>query len=113
MFFPNDTGLAELDRLGIDYGEMLGYCQSPSSGWLALEPQGSRNGADLWQLDLQLSKGFHVGKVRVVGIVSVFNVTSEEQPTSFNQDPFNRLGWGAPTGWQQPRLWEVGLRLEF
>ena len=113
MFFPNDTGLAELDRLGIDYDEMLGYCQSPSSGWLALEPQGSRSGADLWQLDLQLSKGFDIGKVRVVGIVSVINVTSEEQPTSFTQDPFNRLGWGAPTAWQQPRLWEVGLRLEF
>ena len=42
MFFPSDSGLAELERLGIDYDEMLGYCQSPSSGRLFLEPRGSR-----------------------------------------------------------------------
>ena len=113
MFFPSDAGLAELDRLGIDYGQMLGYCQNPTSGWLLLEPRGSRRGADLWQLDLQIAKGFQIGDVRLVGIVSAFNVASGEKPTSFNEDPFVRLGWGAPTAWQEPRRWEVGFRVEF
>jgi hypothetical protein len=113
MFFPSDSGLAELERLSIDYDEMLGYCQSPGSGWLALESQGSRRGADLWQFDLQLTKGFRIRDVRLVGIVSVFNVFSEETPMWFTQDPFNRLGWGAPTGWQEPRRYELGFRVEF
>jgi hypothetical protein len=113
MYFPSDSGLSELDRLGIDYDEMLGYCQSPASGWLYLEPQGSRRGVDLWQLDLQLTKGFRIRDVRLVGIVSVFNVFSEETPMWFTEEPFNRLGWGAPTGWQDPRRYEVGFRVEF
>jgi len=113
MAFPSDSGLAELQRLGIDYDEMLQYCQSESSGTLFLEPRGSRRGADLWQFDLQLAKGFRVGSVRLVGIVSVFNVSSEEAPISFIENPFNSLGWGTATRWQDPRRWEVGFRVEF
>ena len=113
MFTSSNSGLAELERLGIDYNEMLGYCQSPSSGQIFLEPRGSRRGEDIWQLDLALSKGFRVGRVRLVGIVSVFNVVSLEAPTEFIQNPFNRLGWGTPTSWQDPRRWELGFRVEF
>jgi hypothetical protein len=113
MLFPSESGLAEMERLGIDYDEMLGYCQSPESGQLFLEPQGSRRGHDLWQLDLQLSKGFRIGNVRLVGIASVFNAFSEEAPTVFVQDPFDRLGWGTAEEWQDPRRWEVGFRIEF
>jgi len=113
MFFPSQSGLAELQRLGIDYDEMLGYCQTDASGWLLLEPRGSRRGSDLWRLDLQLSKGFRIGNVRLVGIVSVFNVFSEEAPTGFIQDPFNHRGWGTANSWQDPRRWEVGFRVEF
>jgi hypothetical protein len=113
MYFPNPSGLAELERLGIDYEEMLQYCQSESSGWIFLEPRGSRRGDDLWQLDLQISKGFRIGNVRLVGIVSVFNTFSEETPISFMDDPFSEPGWGSPVEWQQPRRWEVGFRVEF
>jgi hypothetical protein len=113
MSTPSPEGLAELERLGIDYLEMLQYCQSPASGTLFLEPRGSRRGSDMWQLDLQLSKGFRVGAARLVGIVSVFNVLSEETPTSFIQDPFSRDGWGTATAWQNPRRWEIGFRVEF
>jgi hypothetical protein len=112
MYFPSESGLAELERLGIDYDEMLQYCQSPSSGTLLLEPQVRQN-PGVWQLDLQLSKGFRIGNVRLVGIVSVFNVFSEEAPTSFIDDPFQSDGWGTPDWWQEPRRWEVGLRIEF
>ncbi len=113
MFFPSDAGLAELERLGIDYDEMLPYCQSESSGTILLVPQGNRRGADLWQLDLQVSKGFRIGSVRLVAIVSAFNVFSEEARSSFVQDPFDRRGWGTPESWQEPRRWEVGVRVEF
>jgi hypothetical protein len=78
-----------------------------------LERQGSRRGTDLWQIDLQLGKGFRVGDVRLEGIVSVVNVFSEETPITFTQDPFDHRGWGAATEWQQPRRWELGFRVEF
>jgi len=113
MAFPSEGGLAELARLGIDYGEMVQYCQSPSSGTLFLEPRGQRRGSDLWQVDLQLSKGFRVGRLRLVAIASAFNLSSEEAPISFVENPFDSRGWGTPTGWQDPRRWEVGFRVEF
>ena len=113
MAFPSESGLSELARLGIDYHEMLQYCQSPSSGTLFLEPRGQRRGAELWQINLQLSKGFRIGRVRLVAIASAFNVSSEEAPVRFIEDPFDSRGWGTATRWQDPRRWEVGFRVEF
>ena len=113
MVFPSESGLAELARLGIDYDEMLQYCQSPSSGSLVLEPRGQparrRSVADR----SSAHKGFRVGKVRLVAIASVFNVTSEEAPIRSVEDPFDSRGWGTATRWQEPRRWEVGFRVEF
>jgi hypothetical protein len=113
MAFPSEGGLAELERLGIEYDQMVQYCQSPSSGTLFLEERGQRRGADLWQIDLQLTKGFRVGPTRLVLIASAFNVTSEEAPTAFIENAFSTLGWGTAFEWQDPRRWELGFRLEF
>jgi len=113
MAFPSEAGLAELEGLGIDYDQMVQYCQSPSSGTFFLEERGQRRGADLWQIDLQLTKGFRVGPTRLVLIASAFNVTSEEAPIWFVENPFDSRGWGAATQWQDPRRWELGFRIEF
>jgi hypothetical protein len=97
------------DNLEIPYGRHL------------LEPLGNREANSNHQLDLQLSKGFRAGPIRIVLIGSVLNVLSSEQPTDvcehisgcgFDEDgnPFNM---GDPTGWQTPRLFEVGFRIEF
>ena len=113
---PGDRGFRlelTVRAVGIDYDQMLQYCQNSSSGTIFLEPRGSRRGGDLWQLDLQLSKGFWIGRVRLIAIASIFNVFSEEAAVSFRQNPFNRLGWGTPDEWQDPRRWEVGFRVEF
>jgi hypothetical protein len=112
LLFPNDSGLVELERLGIDYDEMVQYCQSPYSGELLLDTQtGPRT--NVWQLDLQLSKVFHVGSVRLTPIVSVFNVSSEEAVTDYTTDPFGPFGYGTAESWQDPRRWEIGFRVEF
>jgi hypothetical protein len=113
MAFPSESGLAELERLGIDYDEMVQYCQSPSSGSLFLEPRGDRRGEDLWQIDLQLTKGFTVGRTRLVLLATAFNVTSEEAAIAFTNNPFDNLGWGTAVAWQDPRRWELGFRVEF
>ena len=112
MLFPTDPGLAELARLGIDYDEMAQYCQSTFSGEILLDTQASPR-INVWQLDLQLSKVFRVGSVRLVPIVSIFNVTSEEAVTGYTTDPFGSFGYGTPISWQDPRRWEVGFRVEF
>jgi hypothetical protein len=90
-------------------------------GWHFLEPRGSRGANDQYQLDLQLTKGFTVGAVRLALIGSAFNVFSAEQPTAVCEhvsgcgvgeggDP---IVMGDPTDWQTPRRYELGFRVEF
>ena len=80
-----------------------------------LEPRGSRDAYNQHQLDLQVSKGFAIGPVRTVFIGSVYNVFSNEQPTSVCTHITGCGGFdmGEPTNWQTPRRYEVGFRLEF
>jgi hypothetical protein len=110
---PTSGGREELERLGIHYEETKAYCQSPSSGLYVLEPIGSRRAEDLWQLDLELSKAFTFGRTNLRALVTVLNVFSEEAEDAWTWDPFDSRGWGVPTGWQQPRRYEVGFRVEF
>jgi len=113
LVYPNPGGLEELERLGIDYDQAVAYCQSPSSGTYYLEPPGDRRAGDLWQLDLEFSKGFTIGRTNLRALVTLINVTSEEAPIRWTENPFRSQGWGAPTRYQQPRRYEVGFRIEF
>lgn len=81
-----------------------------------VEPRGSREGEDIWQLDLELSKYLTFGDVRARLIGTVFNVTSEEAPNAFCANfsgTCSGIAFGEATSWQQPRRYEVGFRLEF
>jgi hypothetical protein len=80
-----------------------------------LEPRGNRNANGNYQLDLQLSKGFTIGQVRLVAIGSVYNVFSDERPTSVcaRVSGCGDINMGEPTNWQTPRRYEVGFRVEF
>ncbi len=100
-----------LDRNDID--EMPG-------GFYFTEPRGSREGpSDSW-LDLQITKGFRIGPTDLELIVSVINVLSREEATrvcnkitgcgDVNGVPTEL---GDPIGWENPRAWEVGMRLTF
>ena len=84
-------------------------------GTYFVEPRGNREAKGEHQLDLQLSKGFNAGPVRLVLIGSVFNVVSSEQPT-WVCDRISGCGgieMGEPVEWQIPRRYEVGFRVEF
>jgi hypothetical protein len=86
-------------------------------GTYYVEPRGNRDGASIYQLDLQVSKGFTVGQsLRLVLIGSAFNVFSSENVTgiciAINGCGGDTLTGGA-TGWQTPRRYEVGFRVEF
>jgi outer membrane receptor protein involved in Fe transport len=80
-----------------------------------VEPRGNREGYDERQLDLQLSKGFNLGRVRFVLIGSVFNVFSSEQAVAVCQRISGCGGFemGEPLEWQIPRRYEIGFRVEF
>ncbi|HSN57176.1 MAG TPA: carboxypeptidase regulatory-like domain-containing protein [Candidatus Sulfomarinibacteraceae bacterium] len=85
-------------------------------GFYYTEPRGNRKGADNTWLDLQLAKGFHVGPTHFELIVSVLNVLSREQVTgvcTFVTGCGQEFELGEPTSWDDPRRWEVGLRLTF
>ena len=84
-------------------------------GVMYLEPRGSREGADFYQLDLQVSKGFTISKVRLVLIGTVFNTFSNENATSVCRGigGCGSYEMGDFTDWQTPRRYEVGFRFEF
>jgi hypothetical protein len=84
-------------------------------GSYLLEPYGSRDAFNQYQLDLQVSKGFTIGPVRTVLIGSVYNAFSNEQPTSVctHVSGCGGIAMGEPTEWQIPRRYEIGFRIEF
>jgi outer membrane receptor protein involved in Fe transport len=88
---------------GMPYGEVF------------VEPRGSGKGGSRHQLDLQFTKGFRVGPTRLVLLGTVINATDSQTAdwicgsvTGCAQSDF-----GDAIGWQQPRRYEVGLRVEF
>lgn len=80
-----------------------------------VEPRGSREGDDYYQLDLQLTKGFPIGETSVQLIGSVFNVFSSENVTDVcdDVDGCGSFELGEAIEWQDPRRYEVGVRFEF
>jgi len=86
-----------------------------------LEPRGSRDANEVYQLDLQLTKGFSVGSVRLALIGSAYNVVSNEQPIAVCAHISGcgvaadgaPIEMGDPTNWQTPRRYELGFRVEF
>jgi hypothetical protein len=86
-----------------------------------LEPRGSRDANDHYQLDLQLTKGFSIGTVRLALIGSAYNVFSSEEPTAVCEhisgcgvdEDGAPIDMGEPVDWQTPRRYELGFRMEF
>jgi hypothetical protein len=80
-----------------------------------LEPRGNREANSNYQLDLQITKGFHIGQTRLVLIGSVLNVLSSERPTGvcWHISGCAGIEMGEPINWQTPRRYEVGFRVEF
>ena len=84
-------------------------------GVIFTEPRGSREANSSYQVDLQIAKGFKVGAVRMQLIGTVLNLLDSERPIQVCESVTGcgAAATGAPMNWQQPRHYEVGLRLEF
>jgi outer membrane receptor protein involved in Fe transport len=84
-------------------------------GWIFVEPRGSREGDEWAQLDLQLTKGFRLGRVHLRLIGAVLNLFDSENAINVcdNVNGCGDFELGDPTAWQLPRRYELGLRVEF
>ncbi len=85
-------------------------------GTIYLEPRGSQRGSDYYALDLELRKGFELGRARAALIATVFNALNHESATdycSLDGGCGDGIAFGDPTSHQLPRRWELGVRIEF
>jgi len=84
-------------------------------GAMFLEPRGSQDGDSAHALNLQLAKGFRIGRTRLVLIGSVYNALSNEYAINVCRDVSGCGGFqtGDYTDWVVPRSYELGFRVEF
>jgi hypothetical protein len=80
-----------------------------------VEPRGFNEGNENYQLDVQLAKNFRIGRFDLQLIGAVINVFDTERPIDRCESV---LGCGSndlndPLDWQDPRSYELGVRLEF
>jgi hypothetical protein len=82
----------QMAALGIDPATMA-YCTTPDGVDLGRyginhSPRGALEMKSVWQLDLQLSKGFRIGGTELEGILTVYNLFGQEWDESFNSTAF-------------------------
>jgi hypothetical protein len=84
-------------------------------GTYYVEPRGSRKGANAYNVDLQISKGFNIKDLRLELLGVVYNLLSTEYVTGYCSDisGCGSYATGDPTSWSTPRRYEVGFRFEF
>lgn len=84
-------------------------------GLIFVEPRGNREGDEWAQLDLQVTKSFRLGRVRLRLIGTVVNLFDSENAINVcdNVNGCGDFELGDPTAWQLPRRYELGLRVEF
>ncbi len=109
--FPYNT-LENSSNVDMPYGDYF------------VEPRGSRNANSTYNLDLEASKGWTLGAVRLELIGTIYNVLSSERATDVceqytdgctttDKDTTVHVDFGQPITWQTPRRYEVGFRVEF
>ena len=87
----------------------------PISGEIFLEPRGTRESDDLYRLDLQVSKGFEIGPLRLQVIGAVLNVLDDEQVLEIcnRVEGCGDVQLGEGIDFRQPMSFEAGFRIEF
>ena len=85
----------QMAALGIDPAT-LAYCTSPdgfsfgANYSLNHTPRGAVETKGVWQLDLQVTKGFKVAGMEVEGILTVYNLFGQEWDEAFNATAFRQ-----------------------
>ena len=85
----------QMTALGID-PETVAYCGVPgTTAMLATydvyhTPRGAVETKGVWQLDIQVTKGFQVGGMELEGILTVYNLFGQEWDEAFNSTAFRQ-----------------------
>lgn len=88
-------------------------CGQEISGSLRLDPRGRFRGDPFYQLDLELRKHIQIRNLDFGLRLAVINVLDTELPTHyFGLELEPRRSWGEIQGRQQPRRFELALRIE-
>jgi hypothetical protein len=103
----------QLEAAGISQQEVEMCAYSPQWGDINLEPPGSRQGTTEYGFDLQLSKAFQIGEVRLEAVATVINALGTERETRWAEEELQATAVGTPVSWTRPRRYEVGFRVEF
>ena len=82
---------------------------------MLLEPRGSRSESGEYQVDLQIGKGFPLGRAHVRFLGTVYNALDSEDVRDVcrRADGCGAFELAEPIEWQQPRRYELGVRVEF
>jgi hypothetical protein len=80
-----------------------------------LEPRGAFRGNSNYQLDIEARKSFTFGRFDTQLIATVLNLLDSERTTGVcgNAPGCGSVDFGGATSHQQPRSYELGVRLEF
>ena len=93
-----------------------GAAENAGYGFTYLDPRGDHRGSSTYQLDLSLSKGFKIGPADVQLIATVYNLLNTELVSArcnYDEGCGGDYAWGSATGYQNPRRYEAGFRIEF
>jgi hypothetical protein len=102
--YCNDSGY---QGAGDDCSDWRWYTQTAVDGRGSEETR-----SNIYEADLYLEQPFTIGPVSVAAYINVFNLLDRQGVTGENSN-FDSPNFGNATGWQTPRSWQVGVKLEF
>jgi hypothetical protein len=85
----------QITELGIDLAT-LNYCSSPDGFRFGENydiyhtPRGGFETKSIWQVDVQISKGFRIGSAELEGILTIYNLFGNEFDRTFNTTAFRQ-----------------------
>ncbi len=83
-------------------------------GTINVEPRGADRTAVLNNLDLQFMKAIRVrSRLTITPIFTVFNVFSQEQPTTYGTTVESPGTLRQPIAWNRPRSYQIGIRADW
>ncbi len=114
-----DVGFNAIYQSPFDYS-VLEALAPPLYGNEYLEPRGSRRANSTFYTEAEVRKSFQLGRYELELIASIENVLGNQPAVAVCQYASgctstggDQLALGAPTDYQQPRNYEVGVRLVF
>ena len=111
-FIETSLSFAYNYRSGAPYTVTM---KSPDGhGRINVEPRGTDRTAVLNNLDLQFMKAIRIqSRLTVSPIFTIFNVFSQEQPTTYGTTVESPATLRQPLTWNRPRSYQIGVRVDW